>query len=75
MKPSKEDAERCERAVSALTEVAEQLHKSGEFTELNVMGLICTMAVRWAKYHGISPASYAKINNELLDEMVEGAKK
>lgn len=65
----KDDFKRGQAIVSRLTNEAERLGKKENFTSLNMLGILCTMAVYWAKEHGIPAKEYVRISNELLDAM------
>jgi hypothetical protein len=67
-KPTKEQIQRAETLIANLTRAVGAQHN---FTSIEMLGVLCTLAVRWAKDHDIHQCEYARINNELLDAMAE----
>lgn len=67
-----DDFKRGQAVISKLTKEAEKLAKRENFTPLNMLGILCTMSLYWAKEHDIPASEYARISNELLEAMTKG---
>jgi hypothetical protein len=67
-KAEKELRQRAEALIANLTRA---VGAQQNFTPMEMLGILCTLAVRWAKDHDIHPREYARISNELLDFMAE----